>query len=477
MSLPLVGYADPWSAAPGERCASWSAASGRRSARASCGWAPARPGRRAGLRRARRARGEGDGEHPGRVQALRPGSYVEVEAAAGARPATPRFTACSLAVADLPGHGEQAVLGLGDDGEHGFALLIGADGDLELRLGRATAGCSRRTGRAAAGSARGRFAACAVDPGAGTRALVQEPPRALAGRAGDARPSSALLGAARRARPRAAAAGRLRRAGRARTQRQARGAACCSPAPPRPTDAALAAGEPPASSASPCSRPGTCRSSRPRAASSTPGRTAPRPLRQPPDARRHRPPLRRARRPTSARAPDEYAAIMFHDDDLDDAGWEPDFELDRARRPARAASTRSASTPDEGERPQSRSSCARRAAQPRSPVALLLPDAQLPGLRQRARLLAAPDPGHARRSRRCSSASASATATWPTTGCSRSTSATPTAAASPTPRACGRSSTCGPSYDMPLLRAARTSSAPTCELVALARRLGASPST
>jgi N,N-dimethylformamidase len=27
-------------------------------------------------------------------------------------------------------------------------------------------------------------------------------------------------------------------------------------------------------------------------------------------------------------APDEYAAIMFHDDDLADAGWEPDLELD-----------------------------------------------------------------------------------------------------------------------------------------------------
>ena len=27
-------------------------------------------------------------------------------------------------------------------------------------------------------------------------------------------------------------------------------------------------------------------------------------------------------------APEEYAAIMFHDDDLADAGWEPDLELD-----------------------------------------------------------------------------------------------------------------------------------------------------
>ena len=27
-------------------------------------------------------------------------------------------------------------------------------------------------------------------------------------------------------------------------------------------------------------------------------------------------------------APEEYAAISFHDDDLADAGWEPDLELD-----------------------------------------------------------------------------------------------------------------------------------------------------
>ena len=33
-------------------------------------------------------------------------------------------------------------------------------------------------------------------------------------------------------------------------------------------------------------------------------------------------------------APNEYAAIWFHDDDLDDAGWQPSFELDRAGRPA-----------------------------------------------------------------------------------------------------------------------------------------------
>ena len=173
-------------------------------------------------------------------------------------------------------------------------------------------------------------------------------------------------------------------------------------------------------------------------------------------------------------APDEYAAIWFHDDDLDDAGWEPTSSLTCPTAwPSGVYAIRLDA--DDGE-DTSRSSCARRAAAGRRRRRAAA-DAQLPGLRQRARLLAAPDPGHARARpdpRAC--VSRDATATSPTTGCSRSTSATPTAAGSPTRRACGRSSTC-----------ARATACRSCGRPApvpgrpgaraLARRRRASPST
>ena len=52
------------------------------------------------------------------------------------------------------------------------------------------------------------------------------------------------------------------------------------------------------------------------------------------DPRRAGPWLARRGDRLASRAPSEYGAIHFHDDDLEDAGWEPDFALDGAGRAA-----------------------------------------------------------------------------------------------------------------------------------------------
>ena len=172
MSLPLVGYADRLVAAPGDRIRFMvSSERPEFSARlVRLGAGPARP------------LGQGYGEHavpgaketrhPGRVQALRPGSYVEVEAPPALGGDVP-FTACTWLWTAIPGHGEQALLGLGDAPDAGFALLIGADGDLALRLGQGDGRVQHVHTGVPLQERMWTFAACAVDPGAGTATLVQ----------------------------------------------------------------------------------------------------------------------------------------------------------------------------------------------------------------------------------------------------------------------------------------------------------------
>ena len=72
------------------------------------------------------------------------------------------------------------------------------------------------------------------------------------------------------------------------------------------------------------------------------------------------------------RAPAEYGAIHFHDDDLEDAGWEPDFELDGPGRPAERR-LRGPLRAGRGRGIICRSSSDRRAARPRRPIAFLAP--------------------------------------------------------------------------------------------------------
>ncbi len=67
--------------------------------------------------------------------------------------------------------------------------------------------------------------------------------------------------------------------------------------------------------------------SRPTASPTSPATTATARRRNMPTRGRHRPRLLAATRPTGASDPSEYGAIHFHRDDLEDAGWEADFEL------------------------------------------------------------------------------------------------------------------------------------------------------
>ena len=332
MSLPLVGYADRLVAAPGDRIRFMvSSERPEFSARlVRLGAGPARP------------QGPGYGEHAvpgaqetrhsGRVQALRPGSYVEIEAPPALGGDVP-FTACTWLWTAIPRHGEQALLGLGDAPDAGFALLIGAGGDLELRLGQGDGREQRvRTG-VPLQERMWTFAACAVDPAAGTATLVQYPHEHWPFVPGDASTVQPLLG------PTAEARGTLLLG------------ACGSPAGSHLNGKleapmllggaagpdqmkALATGAPPAElglavlaswdfSLEPSSR---------RVADSGPqgrhGRCVNLPMRAV-TGRRF------SGRTTDFReAPDEYAAIMFHDDDLADAGWEPDLRARPARRPA-----------------------------------------------------------------------------------------------------------------------------------------------
>jgi N,N-dimethylformamidase len=264
--------------------------------------------------------------HPGRVQALRPGSYVEVEAPPALGGDVP-FTVCTWLWTAIPGHGEQALLGLGDAPDAGFALLIGADGDLALRLGQGEGRVQHVHTGVPLQERMWTFAACAVDPGAGTATLLQYSHEHWPFVPGDASTVQPLLV------PIAEAAGTLLLGaygspagthlnGKLEAPVLLAGAA----APDQMM--ALAAGVPPGDlglallaswdfSLEPSSR---------RVVDTGPhglhGRCVNLPMRAV-TGRRF------SGRTTDFReAPEEYAAIMFHDDDLADAGWEPDLELD-----------------------------------------------------------------------------------------------------------------------------------------------------
>ena len=82
-------------------------------------------------------------------------------------------------------------------------------------------------------------------------------------------------------------------------------------------------------------------------------------------------------------APEQYGAIHFHDDDLYDAGWEPDFSLTVPDGSARAASMRRVLRRPRTTRSTCPSSSAAEAATRRAKIALPGPDRELHGLRQR----------------------------------------------------------------------------------------------
>jgi N,N-dimethylformamidase len=322
---PLVGYADRLVAAPGDRIR-FMVSSERpeftaRLVRLGAGQArPAGPGFGE-----HPVPGAEESRHPGRVQTLHPGSYIVVEEPPALAGDT-AFTACAWLWTAIPRHGEQALIAVGDAPDTGFALLIGADGDLELRLGQGDGGVQRvRTG-VPLQERMWTFVACAVDPGAATATLMQYRHKHWPLVPGDGRCSEALL--APIAEPDGplllGASGSPAGAhlnGKLEAPMLLAGAAgpdqitalAADIAPDELGLALLAAWD---FSLEPASR---------RVVDTGPQGRDGRGINLPMRAVTGR---RFTGRTTDFReAPDEYAAIMFHDDDLADAGWEPTLEL------------------------------------------------------------------------------------------------------------------------------------------------------
>jgi N,N-dimethylformamidase len=326
VNLPLVGYADRLVAAPGDRIRFMISSElpefGARLVRLGAG--PARP------------QGPGFGEEPvagvaesrhaGRVQTLRPGSHVVVEQPPQLGGEEP-FTICAWLWTAIPRHGEQALIAVGELPDDQIVLLIGPGGDLELRLGDADGGSQVvRTG-VPLQERMWTFVAAAVDPVAATATLIQDRRTHWPLVTGDASVVQGLDGPV--AQPRGpllmGAAGLppgTHLNGKLEAPMLLAGAA-------GPDElASLAADVPPGElgltvlaawdfSLAPSSR---------RVADTGPGGHDGRCVNLPMRAVTGR---RFTGRTTDFReAPAEYAAISFHDDDLADAGWEPDLELD-----------------------------------------------------------------------------------------------------------------------------------------------------
>jgi N,N-dimethylformamidase len=325
VSLPLVGYSDRLVAAPGERIR-FMVSSERpdftsRLVRLGAGEArPHGPGFGE-----QPVTGVSEGRHVGRVQALHPGSYVIVEqppALGGRAP----FTAHSWLWTAIPGHGEQALLAIGEAPDRALELLIGAEGDLELRLGQGDGRVQCvRTGvplRERAWT----FVACSVDPAGESVTVLQHGRERWPLVPGDANvvarleapvaePRGVLLIGASGVPARACLNGKLEApALLAGAAGEAELVALAGGVPPGELGlTALAAWDfarEPSSArvvdTGPDGRHGRCVNLPMRAMT---GR------------------LFSGRTTNFSEAPEEYAAIAFHDDDLADAGWEPDLEL------------------------------------------------------------------------------------------------------------------------------------------------------
>jgi N,N-dimethylformamidase len=325
VSLPLVGYADRLVAAPGDRIRFMVSSElpefGARLVRLGAG--PARP------------HGPGFGEqevpgiepsrHSGRVQVLRPGSYAVVEDAPDLGGEAP-FTLCAWLWTAIPRHGEQALIALGDAPDAQIAMQIGPGGDLELHLGNDDGGAQVVRSGVPLQERMWTFVAAAVDPLAGVATLVQHRLVNWPLVPGDVSVVEALDGLV--AQPRGplllGACGsppELHLNGKLEAPMLLAGAAGPGQL------ASLAADVPPDElgltvlaawdfSLEPSSR---------RIVDSGPDGRDGRCINLPMRAVTGR---RFTGRTTDFReAPEEYAAISFHDDDLADAGWVPDLEL------------------------------------------------------------------------------------------------------------------------------------------------------
>ena len=136
--IPLTGYGDRLSARPGESIAFKVSSTAvepytARLVRSVCADPnPAGPGRIEEAVEAAFA-----GTYPSRIQPFHPGSYARTESDKPL-PAVESFTIVATIWPTTPAHGEQAIVAHWDAAtEAGFALLIGAGGDLTARIGSA----------------------------------------------------------------------------------------------------------------------------------------------------------------------------------------------------------------------------------------------------------------------------------------------------------------------------------------------------
>jgi N,N-dimethylformamidase beta subunit-like protein len=264
---------------------------------------------------------EGGGRHAGREQLLRTGSYVEVDDDIGSLASLDSFTLHVLVYPTTPSKGAQGLMTCwAQEAGAGYGLFVGADGDVELRLGEWRLGTGRplQPGRWYAASGR-------YDAATGVAAVDQAP---LVGWSSDAPRvgAEAQTGAAARApaatsfvlagadrAPELCFNGKLEApivAGEALTDAELLELADRPIASVRGLVAAWDLGGDHASAIARDVGPHGLH-----------GRVVNAPTRAVTGARWSGEEL------DFRRAPEHYGAMHFHDDDLEDAGWSPDFAL------------------------------------------------------------------------------------------------------------------------------------------------------
>jgi N,N-dimethylformamidase len=141
----LIGYTDPFSARAGERVDFMVSASGAYEARIVRLIHGDHDPRGPGLKVEPCAIAlEGGARHAGREQPLRTGSYVEVDDPSGTLAALDSFTLHVLVYATTPSKGPQGLMTCwAREAGAGYGLFLGADGDVELRLGERRLGTGR----------------------------------------------------------------------------------------------------------------------------------------------------------------------------------------------------------------------------------------------------------------------------------------------------------------------------------------------
>jgi N,N-dimethylformamidase len=320
--MRLIGYTDPFSARAGDRVDFMVSASGAYEARIVRLIHGDHDPRGPGLKVERcDVALQGGARHPGREQPLRTGSYVEIDDDAGCLAALESFTLHVLVYATTPSKGPQGLMTRwARDAAAGYGLFLGANGEVELRLGEWRLGTGRPLppGRWYAATAR-------YDAATGVATVDQAPlvewssdalgVRAEAHAGAPPRPpaqTSFVLAGADRA-PELCFNGKLEApivAAAALTDAELLELADRPIASARGLVAGWDLGGDHASAIA-----------HDRGPHGLHGRVVNAPTRAVTGARWTGGEL------DFRRAPEQYAAMHFHDDDLEDAGWSPDFAL------------------------------------------------------------------------------------------------------------------------------------------------------